>query len=173
MDRRIIHWSVAGLLLTSVAVGATVSTKPTATKPPAKKAAPTAQAQQSIQWIYDLKQANRLSGMTGKPILIVFGGQWCQFCKKLDREVLSHPTIVKYVNSTFVPVHLDAAKDERAAQILEVKSLPTTIVLSSEADLLGSVEGYVAIREYATVLKQSVDFQKILKQDQVAVKSEK
>ena len=173
MDRRIIHWSLTGLLLTSVAVGATVSTKPADSSRPAKKATPPAQATQSIQWIYDLKQAHKLSQLKGRPILIVFGGPWCQYCKKLDKEVLSHPTIVKYVNSTFIPVHLDASKDDRAAKILDVKSLPTTVVLSPKADLLGSVEGYVSLKEYATVLKQSVDFQKVLNQDQVALKSAK
>jgi thioredoxin-related protein len=170
MDRRIIHWGLTGLLLTSVAVGATVSTKATVTKTAPKKGAQPAQVTQSIQWIYDLKQAHRLSGVTGRPILIVFGGPWCQYCKKLDKEVLSHPTIVKYVNNTFIPVHLDASKDERAAQILDVKSLPTSIVLSPQAALLGSVEGFVSIKEYATVLKQSVDFQKLMKLDQVALK---
>ncbi|MBI3863046.1 MAG: thioredoxin family protein [Planctomycetia bacterium] len=173
MDRRIIRFSVAGLLLCSAAMGATVATKPAVSNRPAKKEAQAAQAPQSIQWLYDLKQAHRLSRVTGRPILIVFGGPWCQFCKKLDREVLSHPTIVKYINNTFVPVHLDAKKDERAAQILEVKSLPTTVILSPEADLLGSVEGYVAVKEYATVLKQSVQFQKTLRQEQVALKTDR
>ncbi len=173
MDRRIIHWGLSGLLLTSVAMGAGVATKPAvATRTPAK---PTqaAKAPQSIQWIYDLKQANKRSKATGKPILIVFGGPWCQFCKKLDRDVLSHPTIVKYVNATFIPVHLDAQKDARAAKILEVEHLPTTIVLSPDADLLGSVEGYVAVKDFATVLKQSLDFQKSLKPGQVVLTSGK
>ena len=49
-------------------------------------------------------------------------------------------------------------------QILEVKSLPTTVILSPEADLLGSVEGFVKVREYASVLKQSIDFQKTLRE---------
>lgn len=159
------------MLVTSVAMGATVATKPpTASRAPRRPVQAT-QAPQSIQWLHDLNKAHRLSKETGRPILIVFGGPWCQYCKKLDKEVLSHKTIVKYVNATFIPVHLDAQKDERAAKILEVKSLPTTIVLSPDADLLGSVEGYVAAKDYATVLKQSVQFQKSLQQDQMAMKT--
>jgi thioredoxin-related protein len=173
MDRRIIHWGLAGLLMTSVAVGATVSTKSADSARASKKKAPTAQAVQPINWITDLKQAHRLSEITGRPILIVFSGAGDKHCQRLDREVLSHPTLVKFVNTSFVPVHLDALKDARAVQILEVKSVPTTIVLSPQADLLGTVEGYVTIKEYASVLKKSLDYRKTLKPEQVALKSEK
>jgi thioredoxin-related protein len=173
MDRRIIHWGLAGLLMTSVAVGATVSPKTTESPRSSKKSAPTAQAAQPIHWISDLKQAHRLSEITGRPILIVFSGPGDKHCQKLDREILSHPTIIKYVNTTFVPVRLDALKDARAVEILGVKSVPTTIILSPEADLLGTIEGYVPIKEYATVLKKSLDYRKTLKTEQVAVKSEK
>ncbi len=102
-------------------------------------------------------------------MLIVCGGPWCVYCKKLEREVLSHPTIAKYINTAFIAVHLDSEKDQRAVQILEVKSLPTTIILSPEADLLGSVEGFVKVREYASVLQQSVAFQRTLRENSAMV----
>jgi thioredoxin-related protein len=173
MDRRIVYWGLSGLLMTSVAVGATVSTKRADSTRTPKKGAQTAQAIQPIHWITDLKQAQRLAEITGRPILIVFSRPKCEFCRKLDVEVLSHPTIAKYINTTFVPVHLDALRDARAAQILEVQSSPTTVILSPQADLLGTIEGYVAINKYASVLKQSIEFQKILKTEQVALKTEK
>ena len=168
MDRRIIHWGLSGLLLTSVAMGATATSKPadSGSKPRQNPPAPRAsQAAPAIQWVYDLKIAHAQSLATGKPMLIVCGGPWCVYCKKLEKEVLGHPTIAKYVNSTFIAVHLDSEKDQRAVQILEVKSLPTTVILSPEADLLGTIEGFVKVRDYALVLKQSIDFQKSLRQD--------
>jgi len=172
MDRRIIHWGLSGLLLTSVAMGATggatSTTKPAATTRQAvqnSQSTPLPQSTPSIQWIYDLKSAQAQSLATGKPMLIVCGGPWCLYCKKLEKEVLGHPTIAKYINKTFIAVHLDSDKDQRAVQILEVKSLPTTVILSPEADLLGTVEGFVKPRDYASVLKQSVDFQKALRED--------
>ena len=172
MDRRIIHWGLSGLLLTSVAVGATggatVTSKPVATSRKAvqsSQSTPLSQSTPSIKWIYDLKTAQAQSLASGKPMLIVCGGPWCVYCKKLEKEVLGHPVIAKYITKTFIAVHLDSEKDQRAVQILEVKSLPTTVILSPEADLLGSVEGFVKPRDYASVLKQSVDFQKTLRED--------
>jgi len=180
MDRRIIRWGLSGLLLTSVAVGATAATKPTTTTPPktasanrkiqpAGKVVQTSQTTQAspnalaIKWVYDLDSAHKQSLATGKPMLIVCGGPWCVYCKKLEKEVLGHPTIARYINKTFIAVHLDSEKDQKAVQILEVKSLPTTVILSPDADLLGSVEGFVKPRDYAQVLKQSIDFQKTLR----------
>ena len=174
MDRRIIHWGISGILLTSVAMGATVAKKPAATSRRAEQNPQSTQASQhapAIQWVYDLKSAHAQSLATGKPMLIVCGGPWCVYCKKLEKEVLGHPTIARYINSTFVAVHLDSEKDQRAVEILEVKSLPTTVILSPNADLLGSVEGFVKVRDYATVLKQSVEFQKSLRADKALVSS--
>jgi thioredoxin-related protein len=168
MDRRIIHWGLSGLLLTSVAMGATGTSKPAATSRKAEQNPQSTQLSQqapSIQWVYDLKSAQAQSLATGKPMLIVCGGPWCVYCKKLEKEVLGHPVIAKYINKTFIAVHLDSEKDQRAVQILEVKSLPTTVILSPEADLLGSVEGFVKPRDYASVLKQAVEFQKALRND--------
>ena len=112
-----------------------------------------------------MQVAHKQSLTTGKPILIVCGGPWCVYCKKLEKEVLGNPVIAKYINNTFIAVHLDSEKDQRAVQILEVKSLPTTVILSPNADLLGSVEGFVKAKDYASVLKQSVDFQKALREE--------
>lgn len=166
MDRRIIRWGMSGLLLTSVAMGATTASKPAASGRKTVQSPQSTQLSQeapSVQWVYDLKSAHKQSLATGKPMLIVCGGPWCIYCKKLEKEVLSHPTIARYINKTFIAVHLDSEKDQRAVQILEVKSLPTTVILSPEADLLGSVEGFVKARDFASVLKQSVDFQKTLR----------
>src|SRR5258708_38747371 len=99
MDRRIIRWGMSGLLLTSVAMGATVTSKPAATRRKTEQNPQSTQVSQqapSIQWIYDLKSAREQSLATGKPMLIVCGGPWCVYCKKLEKEVLGHPIIARY-----------------------------------------------------------------------------
>src|SRR5580765_4620962 len=140
MDRRTALCGISGFLVSSLAVGAGVSAKPRLAPYNPQEAAQIAEFGEvapPITWMHDLKKARKISLSTGKPMLIVFGGPWCQYCKKLDKEVLGHPTVARYINTSFVPVHLDSEKDQRAAQILEVKALPTTVILNSDADLLG------------------------------------
>jgi thiol-disulfide isomerase/thioredoxin len=173
MDRRLLGFGKLVVLVSTVAVGATLYAKSSPAKsspissPTAKapKAAPAVQATPGVQWLDDLETARRASVATGRPMLIVFGGQHCVFCKKLDKEVFTHPTLARYINAAFIPVHLDFEKNSRAAKILEVKSLPTSVILSSEADLLGSIEGFVATREFAEVLHKSIEFQRTLRDE--------
>jgi thioredoxin-related protein len=177
MDRRLLGFGKLVVLVSTVAVGATLYAK----SGPAKSSALTSQttkapkataSAQTVQWLDDLETARRASVATGRPMLIVFGGQHCVFCKKLDKEVFTHPVLARYINTAFIPVHLDFEKNSRAAKILEVKSLPTSVILSSEADLLGSIEGFVATREFAEVLHKSIEFQRTLRDEKtVAVGS--
>jgi thioredoxin-related protein len=166
MDRRIVRWGMSGLLVTSMAVGAIAATNPADSKRKTNQSPQSTQPPQaapSIRWIYDLQSAHKQCLVTGKPMLIVCGGPSCIYCRKLEKEVLGNSTIARYINNTFIAVHLDCKKDQRAVEILEIRSLPTTVILSPEADLLGSIEGFVKIQDYASVLKQSVEFQKSLK----------
>jgi len=96
----------------------------------------------SVKWQTDLHKAHEVSLETNKPMLLVFGAEWCHFCKKLEQTTLTNAELVKYINANFVAVHIDADEQEKVAEILEVKGLPCTIVLSPEADLLGRITGF-------------------------------
>jgi thioredoxin-related protein len=164
MDRRIIRVGLLGLVLVSVALG-TAFARPKAYRKVSARTTPkkaTATSAAAIHWQTDLEMAHRFSIATGRPMLVVFGAPWCTYCKKLENETMAHPSLVNYINSVFVPVHLDFEKDRRIAQVLEVKSLPTAVILSSEADLLGSIEGFVSPSEFSAVLQQSMEFQRTL-----------
>ncbi len=100
-------------------------------------------ASPAITWQKSLKDAHKVALQQNKPIMLVFGAEWCGFCKKLEKTTLTNPQLAKYINSTFISVHIDVDEQEKVAKILDVKSLPCTIILSPEADLLGRFEGFM------------------------------
>ena len=117
-----------------------------------------------VQWHDDLQTAHRSAVSQDKPLLLVFGAEWCGYCKKLEQKTLGRRPMVDYVNQTFVPVHLDFDRDPQIAEILDVKSLPCTVILSPEADLLGRLEGYVEHDEYRQVLDRALEVQTRVRQ---------
>lgn len=109
----------------------------------------------TVQWQPNLQAAHRLSQQTGRPMLLVFGASWCHFCHKLEDETLGDPRMASYVNSMFVPVHLDLDQDERVAKILGVHAVPATIVLSPQAELVGRHDGFAKVVPFAQKLEHS------------------
>lgn len=105
-----------------------------------------------IHWQTDLQTAHRLSQQTNKPMLFVFGADWCVWCKKLEKTTLTDRELVAYINENFVPIHIDADRDPRVVKILEAEGLPCAVVLSPNADLLGRIEGFRDVAAYRKAL---------------------
>lgn len=166
MDRRVLAGGLGVILMAAMCWGVSAGPKlPFFRRPAPPQEASAKQASATIHWLHDLRTAHRFSVATGRPMLVVFGASWCTYCKKLEAEVTANPTLTNYINTAFVPVHLDFERDKRAAEILEVKSLPMTVVLSPDADLLASVEGYVKPTQYGQALQQAVEFHQSLAQE--------
>lgn len=107
---------------------------------------------QGIVWFDDLNAAHKISLKQNKPMLVVFSADWCGYCRKLRKTTLSDPKLAGYVNAAFVPVYLDFDRQKKVAKILGVRSIPCSIILSPQADLLGRQVGYVSVKKYRLVL---------------------
>lgn len=115
-------------------------------------------------WHRDLQKAHVLAKQENKPILIVFGAEWCKFCKKLEQDTFSDRKMQQFVQTNFIPVYLDLDEEAKIGKILEVKSLPCTVVLSPNADLLGKVVGYKDIPSMESQLQKALQTGTVLQQ---------
>lgn len=117
---------------------------------------------EGVQWQHDLRAAHKIAVAQNKPMLIVFGADWCGFCKKLEKETLGNQELATYINESFIPVHLDADKDEKILEILGVKGLPCTIVLSPAAEEIARIDGFHQPSGfYQKIAQAKLDFQKV------------
>lgn len=109
----------------------------------------------TTKWHTNLQSAHKQAVAENKPILIVFGAEWCGFCTKLEKQTLSSKGVSQYINDSYVAVHLDLDKEKRIGEILEVESLPCSIMLSPKADLLGRINGFEGPASYQQKLMDS------------------
>ena len=63
--------------------------------------------------------------------------------------------LAAYIESNFIPVHLDSDRDKRVAEILKAKPIPCTVVLSPDANLVAKFLGYEEVQPYFAQLEKA------------------
>ena len=107
---------------------------------------------QELQWRTDLNLAHNEAVQSNLPMLIMIDADWCPHCEKMSDSTFSDTSLIKYINESFIPVHLPLKGNERVAEILDVERIPCSIALSPRADLLGRVVGCVNTVQYRETL---------------------
>lgn len=115
-------------------------------------------------WLTDWEAAKAKSKAENKPILIYLtGSDWCGWCKKLEKEVISQKAFMDFASANFILMEADfPRKKEQSAELkkqnkaLEKAYLnggyPTMYLLDAEGKKLsddlgevsGGVDGYIA-----------------------------
>jgi len=106
-----------------------------------------------IHWVHSSEKALDLAQPSKSPILIYVTSDNCGYCRKMDRDVWSHPQIIQMVEERYIPFKLDAAKNAELVAMLNIQSLPTTLLFSSKAEFLASKTGFVPATQMAGMLR--------------------
>lgn len=102
---------------------------------------------EEIKWQTNLKQAAQQARTQEKAMLIQIGASWCGFCHKMEKETYRNQGVVKHVNSCFIPVSVDADKNEELVEAIGVSGLPTTVIITPQLKIVKKISGYVAAQE--------------------------
>jgi protein disulfide-isomerase len=107
-------------------------------------------------WLSDYKMAQQEAKAGNKFLLIDFtGSDWCGWCKKLDKEILSQSQFKDYARENLVLLEVDfpRAKPQKAelkkqnqelAQQYQVGGFPTIVVLNGDGQKVWQYDGYFA-----------------------------
>lgn len=100
------------------------------------------------RWITDFKEVKTIASESGRPILANFAGSdWCYWCKKLDREVLSKPEFNSFAKEKLVLFLADfprrksqpetlKSQNEGLLRTYRVPGFPTVLLLDAEGNVL-------------------------------------
>ncbi|MEN3370140.1 MAG: hypothetical protein V7609_2283 [Verrucomicrobiota bacterium] len=105
-------------------------------------------------WETDFKKAQQQAKAGHKLLFINFtGSDWCGFCIKLDKDILSKPQFKDFATKNLVLMEIDfprrkeqssAVKEqnEKLAQQYEVQGFPTLVVLNGDGREVWRYDGY-------------------------------
>jgi tetratricopeptide (TPR) repeat protein len=99
-------------------------------------------AQEVVQWRHDYNVARKEAEKKGLPLLLDFGTENCYWCKRLDQDTFSDPTIIKTLNEKFVPLKIDATQEPQLTKLLNIARYPTVILAGPDGKILGTLEGF-------------------------------
>ncbi len=103
----------------------------------------------SIPWqTIDRFNATKCSG--NKLVLYEFGADWCEPCKRLEKNVLNNKQIARMITTRFTPVRVsDRLKEDRknTQQISDLEkkyhvfAFPTMVVAGADGEAIASLVG--------------------------------
>ena len=116
-----------------------------------------------IKW-YTIEEADKLCETAPRKLFVDVYTDWCKWCKIMDRETFTDPTLANYINENFYPVKFNAETKsailfnkkvylsqqrthDLALFLLQGKgvSYPTFVFLNENRQILGSFKGYTGI----------------------------
>lgn len=118
-------------------------------------------------WLTDYDQAVKTAKETKRPILMLFtGSDWCPYCVKLEKNVLSKTEFKKYAKDNLVLLYLDfprrkyisgkqKAHNQQLRDKYDISGYPTAVLIDAEGKQLGkpfhgtkTAEGYIKLIEH-------------------------
>jgi YHS domain-containing protein/thioredoxin-related protein len=105
-----------------------------------------------IVWREDLGQAQAEAKSRDLLLWIQFTGPWCINCRRMDRSTFVHPGVITQSRDSFVPVKLRSDEHEALAMSLGLSSLPSTVIVRPNGEVVEKYEGYVEPETFEVTL---------------------
>ena len=105
-----------------------------------------------INWREDLGQAQAEAKSRDLLLWIQFSGPWCINCRRMDRATFVHSGVVSQSRDHFVPIKLRSDEHEALAMNLGLSSLPSTVIVRPNGEMVEKYEGYIEPETFEVML---------------------
>jgi len=105
-------------------------------------------------WETDLRKAQEQAKSNNKLVFLDFtGSDWCGYCIRLNKDILSQPEFKEYANKNLVLVEIDFPRskpqsadlrkqNQQLAMQYHIEGFPTIVVLNGAGHKVWQFEGY-------------------------------
>lgn len=95
---------------------------------------------QNVAIVNDFNDAMALSESTKMPILVIFGADWCVYCKNLKKDI-ENGQLNKELDS-YIVCYVDIDKNNDLKKEFKVKTLPDSRIIRDKKEIAMN-KGYV------------------------------
>ncbi|MCA9109920.1 MAG: thioredoxin family protein [Planctomycetaceae bacterium] len=93
-------------------------------------------------WSSNFETAQQEAQRLDRPMLIHFYTDWCFPCRRMEKDVLSRPTVTQVLESRLILVKLNAEHHPQIAQRFGVELFPTDVIVDPAGKRILSSTGY-------------------------------
>jgi YHS domain-containing protein/thioredoxin-related protein len=105
-----------------------------------------------IVWREDLGQAQAEAVSRDLLLWIQFTGPWCINCRRMERSTFVHPGVITQSRDSFIPVKLRSDEHEALAMSLGLSSLPSSVIVRPNGEVVEKYEGYIEPETFEVTL---------------------
>jgi thioredoxin-like negative regulator of GroEL len=122
-----------------------------AAEEPARPARPA-----KIEWTESLSAALDRQKKLERPVLVYVGAGFCGYCRQMDRETWTDPSVIGQLQERFIALRVDADQQPMLVERLGIESYPTTIVFSVDGRRTQTLVGFVRPQQLLRALADAV-----------------
>jgi thioredoxin-related protein len=98
---------------------------------------------QEVNWRHGFAEARREAEQSGRLLFLDFGTQACVYCQKLDATTFRNPGVARMLNENFIPVHIDANREQDLTRRMGVQRFPTLVITDPTGRTIDRREGFL------------------------------
>lgn len=105
-----------------------------------------------VNW-KDIEEGEKQAEASGKKLMLYFRTSWCGYCDRMEGTTFDDESVAAFLKERFVPVKVNADKQQRLAAAYRIQSYPTSWFLTPEGEKILFLPGYAPAEPFLQVLR--------------------
>lgn len=102
----------------------------------------------ATRWLSSFDAAQTEARRLNRPVIVHFYADWCQPCKRMERETLQSQAFLRQITGRFIAVRINSDKHPKLVKRYNVTALPADVFLDPGGRILARQSGYQNSRQY-------------------------